>query len=418
LRYFSHSSLSTFRSCPRRFYYGKIARIKTDDVPERIYTFLGSRFHEAMEFLYGAGMNGAFPTVETVLTCFDSRWNESWEDEIVLPAHNSSPEDWRAIGHSCIRQYFSRHHPFDQAVTLGLEKRIVFPVDDGEEITILGYIDRLAKTPDGVWQIHDYKTGASLPTQQQADSDQQLALYQIGVQKMWPTCERVELIWHYVRFDETVVSNRSSEQLDELRASTVATARDINLRGREEEAFEPVESGLCAYCDYQAVCPVRKHLHKVSSLPEKSFKNDTAVQLVDKWGMHQSKLDELKTQSDEVEREIDEIRVAILKLAESEGADVFAGSEYEVVIKRSRKLLFPRKSNPEEAKSAQQLESALRGSADWDAVSSLDAGRLKKLLQVDDETVTSELRKLLTSYVSLAEDVRVRLRHRQQGSRQ
>ena len=34
------------------------------------------------------------------------------------------------------------------------------------------------------------------------DEDRQLALYQIGIQKMWNDVNRVELVWHYVAFDK------------------------------------------------------------------------------------------------------------------------------------------------------------------------------------------------------------------------
>ena len=108
MKQFSHSSLSTFRDCPRKFFYAKIARIRMDDVPEQIYTFLGSRFHEAMEYLYATGMSGSFPSLEAVLSRFDTLWSSSWEDSIQLPDDGSTGRDWQDIGAQCIRQWNSQ----------------------------------------------------------------------------------------------------------------------------------------------------------------------------------------------------------------------------------------------------------------------------------------------------------------------
>ncbi|MDZ7262649.1 MAG: HAD-IC family P-type ATPase, partial [candidate division KSB1 bacterium] len=45
-------------------------------------------------------------------------------------------------------------------------------------------IDRLMLAPDGAFEVHDYKTGSSLPEQATLDRDRQLGLYQIGVQTL------------------------------------------------------------------------------------------------------------------------------------------------------------------------------------------------------------------------------------------
>ena len=76
-----------------------------------------------------------------------------------------------------------------------------FALDDENRYRMTGYIDRLSRASDDTYQIHDYKTSAYLPSQEDVDSDQQLGLYQIGVQKRWPDIKNVKLIWHYLAFD-------------------------------------------------------------------------------------------------------------------------------------------------------------------------------------------------------------------------
>jgi len=54
---YSHSRLSTFEDCPRRYYYRYIARLVVEE-EEGIEGFLGSLVHEALEKLYRDRMFG------------------------------------------------------------------------------------------------------------------------------------------------------------------------------------------------------------------------------------------------------------------------------------------------------------------------------------------------------------------------
>jgi hypothetical protein len=52
-------------------------------------------------------------------------------------------------------------------------------------------------------------TGSNLREQKHLGKDRQLALYQVGVQKLWPDAKEVRLIWHLVAFDVEMKSIRS-----------------------------------------------------------------------------------------------------------------------------------------------------------------------------------------------------------------
>jgi RecB family exonuclease len=91
---------------------------------------------------------------------------------------------------------------------------------DGECYRVRGIIDRVVRAADGAVEIHDYKTGRWVPSQQELDQDRQLALYQIGVEARYEgTATR--LVWHYLLRDQVRVSTRTPDQLDELRARTI-----------------------------------------------------------------------------------------------------------------------------------------------------------------------------------------------------
>ena len=117
-----------------------------------------------------------------------------------------------------------------------------------------GYVDRIARRGDGTYEIHDYKTSATLPTQAEADEDRQLALYQVGVQTLWPEAKVVRLVWHLVAFGVEMRSSRTPEALGKLKAELAALIDRIEA----EREFAPHESPLCGWCAYQDLCPAKK----------------------------------------------------------------------------------------------------------------------------------------------------------------
>jgi hypothetical protein len=67
-------------------------------------------------------------------------------------------------------------------------------------------------------------TGSNLREQKHLGKDRQLALYQVGVQKLWPDAKEVRLIWYLVAFDVEMKSMRTPEALDALRDAAISFA--------------------------------------------------------------------------------------------------------------------------------------------------------------------------------------------------
>lgn len=405
---YSHSRIETFRHCPRKYFFRYIAKIELPEPPEQIATFLGSRVHDALEHLYERVSKGIVPTVESLRGRLDQEWASHWTPAVVIHDRGATPDDYRLLGWRCIERYYKRFHPFDQATVIGLEQMITFPLDEAERFKMVGYIDRLAKTPDGRWQIHDYKTNSSLPTQAEKDADPQLAYYEMGIRRMWNDVEQVELIWHFLRFDHSIVSTRTPVQLDHIRADAIATITDIESRGEDAECFPTHEGPLCSYCEYQQVCPARKHLYQVRLLPENELIKEPAVALVDRWAELDAKRKGLQDQQASLENEIEEIRQALVAIAQRDGLELIAGREKEVTITASDRVLFPRKG--QEPEKAQELEAALQATPWWQQLSSLNAAELRTAWESAE--TSPGLRRILEQFAWLEQETSTRIRAR------
>jgi len=404
----SHSRIESFRQCPRKFFYRYVAKVKLPEEPETIEQFVGQRAHDALEWLYGQVQRGTVPGAGELVAALRADWDAEWHDAITMPGGERPAAEFRTEAERWLADYHARHAPFTESRTLGLEKRIAFDLDEAGSVKMQGFIDRLAIGEDGAWQIHDYKTNRSLPTQQDKDADPQLAYYEIGIRRMWPgQVERVELTWHFLKFGVSITSSRTSGQLDELRGEALATISDIEGRPKDEAAFPTHETRLCAWCDFQQVCPVRKHLFALAELPPNRFANEPGVKLVDAWTALDAKRMEFKASMDEIEAEIEEVKEALAAFAAREGVDVVGGSEREATVKRSESVGFPRKTV--ETEQAAALEAQLRASPWWAEASALDRAALKRLYDRRSE-LDADLRALLEEHARVEAQLDVRLR--------
>jgi putative RecB family exonuclease len=246
---FSHSSLSSFETCPKKYQLRYVLKVPADT--EGIEAFVGKRVHEVLERLYQFAARGMVPSLARVIARFRANWEEQYDAERMRIVRNElAPEDYQRAGERCLENAYRRLYPFDDE-TIGLEHAVQFPLDGDGRYAVRGVIDRLVRARDGALEIHDYKTGRRLPSQDELDRDRQLALYEIGVRAALHEEGEVRLVWHYLLQNVVRVSTRTPEQLDALREVTCRTIDRI----RAEEAWDARPGKLCPWCEYRSICP-------------------------------------------------------------------------------------------------------------------------------------------------------------------
>ena len=248
---YSHSRLSSFENCPKQFEYRYIQKIPSES--EGVEAFVGKRVHEILERLYIFVGRGQLPGIEKVIDRYHKLWEETYDATRVRIVRENTPLTYyRRLGEDCIRGYYLKHYPFDESETLGIEKRVVFSLDDADEYRMQGIIDRISRARDGAIEVHDYKTGARVPSQRILDQDRQLALYQIGLARTYGSDVEYRLVWHYVAKKRMCVSTRNADQLVELRKNTIARIDEIQTATE----YPARKIALCNWCEYKSRCPL------------------------------------------------------------------------------------------------------------------------------------------------------------------
>jgi putative RecB family exonuclease len=227
----------------------------------------------------------------------------------------------------------------------------------------------LTLVDSSILEIHDYKTSNRIPTQEDVNSDRQLAFYQMGVAEKWQGIQEVRLIWHYLTFDTEIHSSRTPEQLHQLRKATLELIRRIET----DKQFLPKEGPLCDWCDYQGFCPKRKHLIAVGSLPPNEYLNEEGVVLVNQY----VELKERKRLlSEEIDGELAKIEGALYAFAQREELEAIFGSDHVAKIKIEMKEKYPLKGEP----SRKVLDEIVKNAGKWMEVSDLNPWMLARVI--------------------------------------
>jgi len=253
---YSHSRLSSFEKCPLQYKYRYIDKIKTET--QGIEAFMGIRVHEVLEKLYRDLMLSKRPSLEALIEFYQERWRQEFSDKVIIVKTEFTAEHYRQVGERCVAGYYQRYEPFDQAATVGLEERVALALDSDNRYQLQGYVDRLARAAPGVYEIHDYKTSSSLPSDTDLRRDRQLTIYLMAVQRRFADAREIRLIWHYLAFDQELGSSRTPAEIEDHRRKTIGLIATIE----KTTEFPPHESALCRWCDYRPICPVQKHLVK------------------------------------------------------------------------------------------------------------------------------------------------------------
>ena len=392
---YSHSQLETYENCPFKYRLQYKERIRSGR--KSIEAFMGTTVHATLEKLYRDLRMSRCPDIEELLDYYLDRWDSTYGDGIFVVRREYTPEDYRATGLRCVRDYHHRYHPFKGGSAVWLERKVTIPVRDpeGRQVEFSGVLDRLDSLEDGRFEIHDYKTSNTLPTQQDLERDRQLSLYQLAVEEAFPDAREVDLVWHYLVFDRELRLRREWSDLERIAAEAAVEVRAIETAAD----FPPRESVLCDWCELQEHCPKRKHLVMVAGLHERELGTERGIQLVDQYA-------EWSERKKEAEEHMVELKGEILDFASFQGVDNIQGSSRVLKVSRGRIPKLP----PAGSAEREELERTLREGGAWDEVTYLDTRKLASLLK--DENLAEELRTRLESLFTWEESSMLRFRNR------
>ncbi len=245
---YSHSKLSTFEQCSLKYKYKYVDKIKV--LGKSVEALLGFAVHDVLEYLYTQVKNNKIPELDEIIMIYSNTWKDNYNENIVIVKDDLTEKDYFNKGVQFLIDYYMKHKPFTDN-TLETEKRINIVLDKLNNINLIGYIDRLVHNKEkDEYEIHDYKTSNSMPSQQELDQDRQLALYSIAIKEAFGHDKPVILVWHYLAHGIKVTSSRTNSQLLDLKNQTIELIKKIE----STTIFPHNKSILCNWCEYKTMC--------------------------------------------------------------------------------------------------------------------------------------------------------------------
>lgn len=389
MTYYSYSRLEKFQNCPLQYKLTYIDKIETEE--EGIEAFMGKQVHAVLDKLYRDIRMSKANGLEDILAYYKQEWLKNWHNNVLITRTGLTPDNYFETGRKCIERYFERFKPFDQAIPVWIENKVTFELGPYK---FNGVVDRLDKLPDGSYEIHDYKSGGTLPSQQEMDENRQLALYQIAVQNVWNDIDRVRLVWHYLQYDKDIISKRTGEQLEQLKKDCIALMERIEA----ETAFKPTPSALCDWCPYWAHCPEKKHLTKIDRMRPAQAASEDGFVLVNRYST-------LKAQESALKDELEQLREKLVDYARQTGSSKVRGSSQVASVSIQTQTRLPTRSSQKEG--YDKIVKILQDAGIWEDFSVMDAAKLLKALEAG--LLNSNAAKALRPFLIEEERVGVRL---------
>ncbi|MGB8953266.1 MAG: PD-(D/E)XK nuclease family protein [Candidatus Aminicenantales bacterium] len=341
---YSFSRMECFKNCRLQYRFQYL-----DGLPSEIETieaFMGSRVHEALKKFYDFIKNQVVQPKEWLLAAYEELWQKNFNESVKVVKSEYSAEDYYHKGKKCLSDYYEEYHPFDQAKIVKTEEPISFLIKDQEfEYAFKGVLDRLDwNDRERMFEIHDYKTSSTLITQEEADRNVQLPLYQLALQSRWPEARKARLVWHYLLFNKQIESSRTDAELETLQQEAIARIKEIEACAE----FPPTKSALCDWCGYQVICPLWKHPKQMEKLELNAYREDPGVVLVAKYANLEKQKLELKEKILEIEQEQGQIEEAAIAFAEKENLRVIDGPDNQLVVTIKEEEAAPTRRENEE----------------------------------------------------------------------
>ena len=243
----SPSRASDFLTCPLLFRYRSIDRIPQEPSSAAVR---GTLVHAALEKLYDLPAGQRTPAAAAALIA--PAWESlvEREPEVAVVVEEEGLEQWLARAGDLVEAYFALEDP--QRLEPA-EREMLVEAELPSGLTLRGYIDRLDVSPEGWVRVVDYKTGRSPSERFAQKSLFQMRFYALVLWRRDGVLPR-QLKLLYLGDGRSLTDVPDEETLLATERKVMALWEAIT-QAVERREFVPNRGPLCAWCDYQSICP-------------------------------------------------------------------------------------------------------------------------------------------------------------------
>jgi putative RecB family exonuclease len=235
----SFTRIDTFRRCPLQFRFQYRDRLPQRPAPALSF---GTSVHAVLEWLHDRKVP-TLPSLDETLDVLRDRWDSSGYEGLDRAVQLADYEQARAV----VAAYRTRVEREGLRVPVAVEAWFELPV--GDDVTVVGAIDRVDVDATGDLHVVDYKTNRRARSRSDVAGSLQLSIYALATAHLYGRLPRTVAL-DFVVPGVVVRVEREQLDLDGVPRIVAETAAAIRA-GRDE----PSPGRLCDWCDHRALCP-------------------------------------------------------------------------------------------------------------------------------------------------------------------
>lgn len=249
--YLSYSAVTTYQSCPLRYYFRYVA-----DLPERTVSaslVFGSAIHRAVEHHFNALLAGNEPpSLAGLVDEYDRHW-QTVDPEVVRFNKDDDVETLGSLAERMLAAFQVSSLARPEGLILGVEEELRGPVVPGCP-DLLGRLDLVIETNDALI-VTDFKTSRSRWSQDQVtEASGQLLLYHELTRPLAPQ-KRLRLQFAVMTKTKEPAVDLYEVPVDAGRIDRTKRIVERVWRAIESETFYPAPSAMnCSGCPFRAPC--------------------------------------------------------------------------------------------------------------------------------------------------------------------
>lgn len=376
---YSYSRLDTFKQCPRKYAYRYIEKPEIEKQPT-IEAHLGTVCHETIQQIYKDLRLSKLMKQEEVFSFYEDLWDRSKSSNLRIVRDRYTEKNYRETGRGYVKTFYETNYPFNDGKTIGIEKNVQIRLSS--DVVLTGYIDLLVDHGNGRYEIIDYKTQRVFPDLDDIEQNWQLPLYHIGLLEMFSDVKDIACSWHYLAHNKIITLKKTAQDLETIKKSVLELIRQVE----ETRIFDPRVSTLCEWCDYEIICPARKHFVETENLPPELFAKEDGVKLVNAYVETVEKIAGEKAK-------FEALKEKIYNYGIQHGVSIVRGSQNQIKIstKTDAVDLPTKKDNPSGNRA---IIDALKKHGLWERYSQLNSWELKEAIEKNQlpQPVMDEIR--------------------------
>lgn len=350
----SYTSIDTYIQCPLKFKFQQIDKIKTPKSKEAVF---GTIIHGTLKFLHN--QRTVIPPLEQVLEHYNNTWNRDVFND------QQEQEIYFEQGQNILKDYYSSND-LKSIHVVDLETRFEVPFDD---YTLTGIIDRIDKTGENQYEIIDYKTSKSLPSQESIDDNLQLSFYRLGITDRWPNLkfDQVKLSLYFLKHGIKLSTTRTNDQLEATKAKVSNIIANI-----EAKRFEPIPSKLCDYCGYKNICPIWRH---------QLLKENLGIQDQEQLDATLKEFFELKSKVQKDSQRLEELKALVNQYCDQNKIERVFGEEGYITRTLQKRYSYD----------TEKVKDILQPLGKWEEILRIDDAKLKKILSTLPSSIQEKI---------------------------